>query len=125
MIRFIKEYFEHSDNRGSIKGLVNFGNWEEFNIIESQENITRGNHYHKDTEELFIIIDGKIKVILQNVLDDKLSGKEEVYIVKKGDVFLISANTNHIFEVLEYSRWINVLSVKTDHEEPDILRITN
>jgi len=125
MIIFIKEYFQHSDHRGSIKGLVNFGCWEEVNIIESEPNVVRGNHYHKDTDELFIILDGKIKITLQNILDEKLGGKGKEYVVKKGDVFLIQKNIHHMFEILEYSRWLNVLSVKTDDDNPDIIRVSN
>lgn len=123
MIKFIKQYFYHSDDRGSIKGVVNFGQWEEFNIIESESKTIRGNHYHKNTEELFIILDGRMKITLQNVLNGKLDGEIEEYEVKEGDVFLINKNTNHIFEILEYSRWINILSIKIDKCNPDIVRI--
>ena len=123
MIKFIKQYFYHSDDRGSIKGVVNFGRWEEFNVIESESKAIRGGHYHKNTEELFIILNGMIKVTLQNVLNGKLNGEIEEYVVKEGDVFLINKNTNHIFEILEYLRWINVLSMKIDGCNPDIVRV--
>ena len=51
MIEFISNYFEHSDERGSFQGLVNFGNWEEINIISSEAHSIRGNHYHKMTTQ--------------------------------------------------------------------------
>lgn len=123
MINFIQNYFQHKDDRGSITGLVNFGQWEELNIIESEAGVKRGNHYHKNTQELFVILDGKIKVSLQKVEDNKLAGEIEEYEVKQGDVFVIEVNTNHVFEILEKSRWINMLSIKTDEKLPDIVRI--
>lgn len=123
MIKFINNYFEHKDKRGSIKGLVNFGQWEELNIIESEAGIIRGNHYHFKTEELFVILDGKIKISLQKVKDGLLIGELKEYIVKNGDVFLIENNVNHRFEILEKSRWMNMLSIKTNRDNPDMLRV--
>ncbi|NCD10923.1 MAG: cupin domain-containing protein [Epsilonproteobacteria bacterium] len=123
MIKFITNYFQHKDDRGSITGLVNFGQWEELNIIESEAGVKRGNHYHKNTQELFVILDGKIKISLQNIQGDRLAGEIKEYEVKQGDVFMIEINTNHVFEILEKSRWINMLSIKTDEKLPDIVRV--
>lgn len=123
MIKFIENYFQHKDDRGSITGLINFGKWEELNIIESEAGVKRGNHYHKYTQELFVILDGRIKVSLQNVKDDKLVGGVEEYEVRQGDVFILEVNINHVFDILEKSRWINMLSVKTDEKLPDIVRV--
>ena len=52
MYKIIKNYFNHKDERGEIKGLVNFGSWEEINYITSIEGTVRGGHYHKNTKEL-------------------------------------------------------------------------
>ncbi len=124
MIEFISNYFEHSDERGSFQGLVNFGNWEEINIISSEAHSIRGNHYHKYIDELFIILEGRIKITLQNVLTNKKLGKKKkTFEVLKGDVFFIKKNVNHIFETIEFSKWINVLSMKTNKKKPDINRI--
>jgi len=124
MIEFIPNYFEHSDKRGSFLGLINFGNWKEINFICSEAGTVRGNHYHENTDELFIILEGNIKVILQKVLGKKdLENKQKTFNVKEGDVFLIKKNVNHIFEIIEHSKWINVLSQKIDKEKPDIHRI--
>ena len=124
MIEFIPNYFEHSDKRGSFLGLINFGNWEEINFICSEAGTIRGNHYHENMDELFIILEGKIKIILQKVLGKKkLENKQKTFYVKEGDVFLIKKNVNHIFEIIEHSKWINVLSQKINKEKPDIHRI--
>ncbi len=124
MIEFIPNYIEHSDKRGSFLGLINFGNWKEINFICSEAGTVRGNHYHENTDELFIILEGKIKIILQKVLVKKdLANNRKTFNVKEGDVFLIKKNVNHIFEIIEHSKWINVLSQKIDKEKPDIHRI--
>ena len=124
MIEFIPNYIEYSDKRGSFLGLINFGNWKEINIICSEADTVRGDHYHKNTDELFLILEGKIKITLQNVLDNKvLDNEKKTFDVQEGDVFLIKKNVNHIFETIEYSKWINVLSQKLNKDKPDIHRI--
>lgn len=123
VIKFIEKYFMHSDDRGLIKGIVNFGQWEEVNFISSDANVQRGNHFHQETTELFFILDGKIKVIVQKVDKGNLVGEQKEYIVAKGDIFLMEKNVNHIFYVLEKSQWINMLSKKIDPHCPDIVRI--
>ena len=124
MIEFIPNYFELSDERGSFLGLINFGTWKEVNIICSEADTVRGGHYHENTDELFLILEGKIKITLQKVLVNKvLDNEKETFDVQEGDVFLIKKNVNHIFETIEYSKWINVLSQKLNKDKPDIHRI--
>ena len=72
MITFVDHYFEYEDPRGSITGLINQGNWKEVNLITSSKNSIRGDHYHKRTTELFIILEGEIEVISQRVVDEKI-----------------------------------------------------
>ena len=123
MIEFIPNYIEIPDKRGSFLGLINFGNWKEINIICSEADTVRGDHYHKHTDELFLILEGKIKITLQKVLDNKvLDNEKKTFDVQEGDVFLIKKNVNHIFETIEYSKWINVLSQKLNIDNPDIHR---
>ena len=124
MIKFLKNYFSINDDRGSIKGLVNRGNWRELNIFETTANQKRGEHYHKLTDELFIILKGKIKIQLSRISEEgKLVGEKEYYIVSKGDVFIIPKLTFHAFEILEDTKWINGLSVKFDDLKPDIYKV--
>jgi len=123
MLRFVNRYFEHSDERGSIQGLINTGSWKELNIITSDPGMIRGNHYHKKTQELFIILEGDIEVQTQYVKDDQLVGENTVNHVKSGDVFLIEPMTNHIFIPQCFSRWINALSKPMNNEHPDFYRI--
>ena len=110
MIEFIKQYFVHEDHRGTIKGLINKGNWGEINFISSYANSIRGNHYHKDTIELFIISDGEIEVTLQEVKNNKLIGAVETTKVYTGNVFLVTPMINHTFKIIKNSHWFNILS---------------
>ncbi len=122
-MNIIKSYFEYTDERGSIKGLINFGQWEELNIIKSEKGMIRGNHFHELTKELFIIIDGEINVKVQKVENSELKGKISHYKMFPGDTFIVDKNVNHIFEIIKDSRWINALSKKMDNINLDIKKI--
>ncbi len=123
MIKLIERYFKHKDERGSIEGLINIGNWKELNIITSIANTIRGNHYHKHAQELFIILEGEIEVTTQRIKDDKLFGEIFVNKVKDGDVFIVEPMVNHIFSLKKDSKWINALSTPIDQDSPDIFRV--
>ena len=123
MIKIIDRYFSYKDERGSLEGIINYGQWRELNIIESCAGTIRGNHYHKDIHELFIILDGEIKVVAQRVVNHKLFGRQSEKIVKTGDAFIVEPMINHTFYVIKNSRWINVLSNPFDKHNPDLHRI--
>jgi dTDP-4-dehydrorhamnose 3,5-epimerase-like enzyme len=123
MLRFVNRYFEHTDERGSIQGLINRGNWQELNLITSEAGVVRGNHYHKNTQELFIILEGDIEVRTQAVSEGNLVGDKSVYQVKVGDVFWVDPMTNHIFVPQTCSKWLNALSKPVDKDHPDFYRI--
>jgi dTDP-4-dehydrorhamnose 3,5-epimerase-like enzyme len=122
MIEIVEPYFHFNDDRGSFLGLLNFGEWREINIVTSAENTVRGNHYHKSTRELFIVLEGKIEVRAQRVIDGVLSGSIEKKIFSKNDVFFIEPMINHTFDILEPAKWINVLSYPIEKDRPDIHR---
>ena len=122
MIEIVEGYFHFHDDRGCLHGLVNFGKWREFNLVSSIEDTVRGNHYHKNTTELFIILEGKIEVQVQRIVDSVLSGSIEKRIFIKEAVFMIKPMINHTFHILEPAKWINVLSHPIDEDNPDIHR---
>jgi oxalate decarboxylase/phosphoglucose isomerase-like protein (cupin superfamily) len=104
-----------------MKGLVSEGSWKELNFFSTKVGQSRGNHYHKNTDELFIVLKGKIEIEWTEVDED---GKN-IYDLKKvcvreGDVFIIKRKTRHIFNIIENTEWINGLSQKMDEKNPDI-----
>lgn len=120
MIRFLEHYFSYSDDRGSIIGLNNVFKMEEINFVFSKKGSQRGKHYHRYTYELFIILKGKIKVLLYHI-DDPQNIKE--LIVAPMQVFIISPNVFHSFQMLEDSEWINALDTKIKEGKQDIYTI--
>ncbi len=123
MIEFIDSYFNYKDERGSISGIINKNLWEEINLITSEKGAKRGGHYHKLTKELFFILQGEIEVITQKINSDNKLGEKTINIVKKDDIFLIEPYVVHYFNILEDSKWINVLTKKIDKDNPDMFYI--
>jgi len=124
MIKFYSNYFKKEDSRGTILGLIDEGNWKELNYFSTEPNQIRGNHYHKKTDELFIILKGKLEIKLTRVsINDQLEGESELFSIKQGDVFVIPKMVYHVFNIVEKSEWINALSLKMDIKFPDIQTI--
>ena len=65
-----------------MKGLINEGEWKELNFFSTKAGQVRGDHYHKNTDELFIILEGEIKIKLQILNLKSLRGfvKEEMFL---------------------------------------------
>ena len=106
MIKILKPYFNFKDERGLITGIIQEGNWKEINIITSKKGSRRGDHYHKKSIELFIILSGKIRVHLSLIGNKEYTSK---IVFTAGDVFIVNPMTTHTFEILEDSKWINAL----------------
>ena len=104
-----------------MKGLINQGKWEELNFFSTIAGQIRGDHYHKKTDELFIILKGKIEIEWAEVDKEgrKIHDFNKVF-VNRGDVFIIKRKTRHIFNIIEDSEWINGLSRKMEKNSPDI-----
>jgi dTDP-4-dehydrorhamnose 3,5-epimerase-like enzyme len=121
MIIFLKSHVVKEDSRGIMKGLINQGKWEELNFFSTVAGQIRGNHYHKKTDELFIILKGKIEIEWAEVDKEgrKIHDLNKVF-VNGGDVFIIKRKTRHIFNIIEDSEWINGLSQKMEKNSPDI-----
>lgn len=120
---FVKPYFSFKDSRGSITGIFQRGHFEEINYVESKANIIRGNHYHRETDEIIHVLSGKMEVTLLQINGNIL--KE--FSIKKGDTLYIRPNTAHRFRTQTNTKWINLLSksMSTKDVQKDIVPLSN
>lgn len=121
MLKIKARYFQSHDERGTIEGLINIGTWREINKISSVAGSIRGKHYHKKTQELFIILDGRIKVFLEKIENNIVISTDCVE-VRAGDVFIIAPYIQHTFTVIADAVWLNALSEPFDQRNPDFFR---
>ena len=115
----LKPYKLLQDARGMFLGIVNTGLWKELNYIETEAGQTRGGHYHRETEELFFILEGEIEIKITS-LDGLI---KHVFTARKGHIFIVEPLEIHSFKCLTPSKWINVLSKKMDDKALDFYRI--
>lgn len=116
-MQLLPYYTSHQDERGELLGLTR-DSWEETNLVETVSGAVRGGHYHIETRELFYILDGVVRIRLEDVR----SGQSEELIVKQGALFVIEPFIRHTFTCLERTRWINMLSRRLQDESPDFHR---
>ena len=114
----LSPYFKRLDERGGFLGITQ-ESWAEVNFIETRANQVRGNHYHKETRELFFIVSGEIEV----VIEDLNSGKHSELSFRKGDVFIIEPYEVHTFRTRTDAQWINMLSKPMDLQNPDFHQV--
>ena len=114
----LEPYRQFADARGRMLGVVNEGQWEEINFVETAQGEVRGGHYHRVTRELFLILSGEIRVRL--VVD----GRESFHDFGPGATFVIEPGEAHWFEARTACTWINVLSQRIDPASPDIVPVS-
>ena len=68
-------------------------------FFELKKGFFRGSHYHKEKEETFYVISGRIRAIFQ----DMEGPQREEHILVKGDRIRVKTNCAHIFYGLEDS----------------------
>ena len=114
----LEPYRQFADARGRMLGVINEGQWEEINFVETAAGHVRGGHYHRETRELFLIISGDIRV---RIVREGVASQHDF---SAGSVFVIEPGESHWFETLTPCTWINVLSRRIDQACPDIVSVT-
>lgn len=94
LIKILTPNFEFEDERGKLVQLVREG-YKQFNIIFSNKDVERGDHYHKENNEAFYVITGKLN------LKAEKDGVTEEYTFSVGDMFEIPPFVMHSFLYLE------------------------
>ena len=119
-MEFLDQYVINEDDRGSFKGIVNKYGWGEINIIRTVSGVTRGNHYHRFTKELFFILEGRIHVVIRNIV----TNEEWDFVATSNRAFIVDPYELHRFDTLEDSVWLNMLSHRLDKDQPDFVKVS-
>ena len=106
MLKRIATDFHFEDDRGTIVQLIHEG-YAQINVITSNKGGFRGGHYHKENEEAFYIVSGKLEVTVI----------EETAVFTTGDFFGIEANDMHSFTFLEDTALVSMYSRGVEHAD--------
>lgn len=99
MLHIIETDFHFEDERGTIDQLIHDG-YKQINVITSKKGVVRGGHYHKQNDEAFYIVSGKLAVTVNG----------ETSIFSAGDFFGIEANDMHSFDFKEDTILVSMYS---------------
>lgn len=102
----LKVEYQRKEDRGTLT-QVNTGDWKQLNILEIKKGNTFGGHYHKEKEELFYVVFGKVNMMIQNQLEESPVCVE---ILSKGDCILIEPYEEHSLIAIQDTTIVEVLS---------------
>ncbi|RJQ34749.1 cupin domain-containing protein [Candidatus Parcubacteria bacterium] len=88
----------------------------EFNFQFLNKGKIRGNHYHPEYDEYYLITDGNGVMVTKT--DD---GKDEFLYVGKGDCLFIPQGVSHVFYAITDCNLVTFLTKKWDDCDPPIV----
>lgn len=114
----LKVNFEFSDKRGKLIEVWRSLKWKRMNYLFCKKGSVRGGHYHKKTNELFFVVDGRCEVTTINVK----THKRQKLVAGPAALFLVEPYETHIIKALRDSKIIALLdSFSPDRSEDKYL----
>lgn len=108
--------FRRQDIRGKFMEVWRGGDWHAMNFFTIKKGCSRGGHYHKETRELFFIVEGQCEVKLRDIR----TGRESQFTAGQEDVFVVDPYELHSLTALRESKVIALLSLPYDEKSPDL-----
>ena len=105
------------DGRGAIFTFFPNQPIVEFNMLYFLPNKIRGNHFHPEFEEYFLIVSGSVVMVTK----DPETGKEINMHASSGTCFRTPPNTAHAVHAITNAVCISLLTKKWDDCNPPIL----
>lgn len=113
------------DDRGEFICFISdrLREYSDLNYTETSSGSVRGNHFHKETKELFILLSGEIELTVDKVENNRIVETKK-YTFTKYDMFEIEPYENHTITVLSDCTWISLLSKSFDEKNPDFQKVS-
>lgn len=105
------------DGRGAIFTWVPSKPIVEFNMLYFLPNKIRGNHYHPEFTEYFLVVEGTVVMVTK----DTETGKEINMHASKGTCFKTPPNTAHAVHAITESTCVSLLTKEWDKSNPPII----
>ncbi len=108
-----------SDGRGGIFTWIPQEPLVEFNMLYFQPGKTRGNHYHPEFNEYFLVVEGSGVMVSK---DAEQTGGEKIIHMSKGMCVRTPKGVTHAFYAITPVTAVAMLSKKWDDSNPPIVR---
>ena len=105
------------DGRGAIFTWIPSEPIVEFNMLYFQPSKIRGNHYHPEFTEYFLIVEGTVVMVTKNTE----TGKEINMHASKGTCFKTPPNTPHAVHAITESKCVSMLTNEWEKSNPPII----
>ncbi len=115
-MRLIDPIEAFKDERGRIETIISGTPWKEINRITSEKGIIRGNHYHKKTVEMILVLEGSMEFEITK----NQTGEIHRFVLAKDKGVMIEPGELHVVKTLEKTVVLNFLTKEFDKEDPDI-----
>ena len=102
--------YARTDERGSLI-QINTGEWKQANYLSINKGYSFGGHYHRHKQELFYLISGKIKVIIEG------TGLTHNLDIVENELFLVEPFEKHTIVAKENSVLLEMLSQPFSKED--------
>ena len=111
------------DERGSIWDIVSDDTIQHSGYLISKKNSIRGKHFHKEQKQYTILLHGKMRILIKNLLNP--DAKLEIIDLNEMEMILIPPFHYHSLEAIEDSECITLASKgRTNIEyENDTIRV--
>ena len=105
------------DGRGGIFTWIPDHDIKEFNLVIIKPNKMRGNHYHPEFIEYFLVVSGKLLL----TTEDKANKEIVNFLASPGMCFRTPIGTSHSFHAIDESTCISLLTKPWDECEKPII----
>jgi len=115
----LRSNFEHRDRRGKFIEVWRGEDWREMNFFTINKGFARGGHYHKETKELFFVVEGECEMRLIDVR----TGRESTFRLEPDDIVVVDPYELHYLTALRESKIVSLLSLPHDERNPDLFTL--
>ena len=112
-----------TDERGNIWDFLTGEEINHIGFLENKKNSIRGKHFHKEQKQFTLVLNGHVKIIGKNLLDE--NSKIEEFELKKMEMVVFPPFYYHAIESIEDSECLIFTSKsrKDSGYEEDTIRI--
>ena len=114
-----------TDERGSLWDLLTNENIKHIGFLESKKNSIRAKHFHKKEKQYTLVLKGKAKLTIKNLLDEK--SPIETFELKEMEIILIPPYCYHSVESLTDSQilFFSTITRSEGGYENDTVKVDN
>ena len=114
-----------TDDRGSLWDLLTNENIKHIGFLNSKKNSVRAKHFHKKEKQYTLVLKGKAKVIIKNLLNEK--SPIETFELNEMEIILIPPYYYHSVESLTDSQilFFSTITRSEGGYENDTVKVEN